>query len=107
MEVKSILYIVILVIVEILTVTSIKQWSIHKNNLFIVLGLLGYLAVGCIFAYILYTHSEMTIVNSLWQILNIILITGLGLLVYKEKLTIKQYIGVFLAIISTVLLAFE
>ena len=106
MEVKSILYIVILVIIELLTVASIKQWSISKKNLFLVFGLFGYLVVGCIFAYILHTHSDMTIVNSLWQILNIILVSALGLVVYKEKLTTRQYIGVFLAIISTVLLSF-
>ena len=107
MEAKSLLYIVILVIVELLTVTSLKHWSTTKNNLFLYLGLFGYLVVGGIFAYILHIHSDMTVVNSLWQVLNVILVAAVGLMIYKEKLTTKQTIGVVLAIIATILLAVE
>lgn len=105
MELKSILYVVILVTVELLTVTSLKQWSVTKNHTFLALGLLGYLVVGAIFAYILNIHSEITVVNSLWQVMNIILVSAVGLLLYKEKLSTIQYVGVVFAVIATVLLA--
>ena len=107
MESKSVLYIVILVTVELLAVTSLKYWSTTKNNLFLYLGFFGYLLVGAIFAYILNIHSDMTVVNSLWQVLNVILVAAVGLIIYKEKLTTKQTIGVSLAIFAPVLLAFE
>lgn len=107
MKAKSLLYIVILVIVELLTVSSLKHWSITKNNLFLYFGLFGYIVVGGIFSYILYTHSDITIINSLWQVLNVILVSALGLMIYKEKLTTKQIIGVIIAIISTILLAID
>lgn len=107
MEAKSLLYIVILVTVELLTVTSLKHWSITKHHLFLWIGLFGYLVVGGIFAYILHTHSDMTVVNSLWQVMNVILVSAIGLLLYKEKLTKLQYIGVVCAIVATVLLAIE
>jgi multidrug transporter EmrE-like cation transporter len=107
MERKSLFYIIILVTIELLSVTSLKYWSTTKNNLFLYLGLLGYLLVGAIFAYILYIHSQMTVVNSLWQVLNVILVSAVGLLIFKEKITPKQMVGVVLAIMATVLLALD
>ena len=47
----------------------------------------------------------MTIINTFWQILNIIFVSIVGILVYKEQLNVYQYIGVGLAIISTVFLS--
>ena len=107
MEVKYFMYIFILVTTELLTVSSIKYWTTTKNNIFLYLGLLGYLVVGGIFAYILYIHSKMTIINSLWQVFNIILVSVIGLMIYKEKINAWQTFGVALAIISSVLLSIE
>lgn len=107
MKTNSILYIIILVTIELLSVTVIKQWSISNNNIFLTLGLLGYLIVGGFFAYILHIHSEMTVINSLWQVMNIILVSVIGLFIYKEKLTLIQTLGVICAVIATVLLSIE
>ena len=106
MKISSIFYLVILVIVELLSVSSIKYWADHKNKpLFLYLGLGGYLLVGLIFAYILYVHADMTIVNAMWQVLNIILVSIVGIIIFKEKLTKIQYIGLFFAVLATILLA--
>ena len=105
MNKTSILYLLLIVAIEILSVTSLKHWSLHHNNIFLILGLVGYLIVGSIFAFLLKTHSEMTIINTFWQILNIIFVSIVGSLVYKEQLNVYQYIGVGLAIISTVFLS--
>lgn len=103
MDVKSVSLLIILVILEILSVSSLKYWSVEKNNIFLYLGILGYLSVGILFAYILYTHSNMTVINALWQVLNIILVSTVGILIYKEKLTNLQYIGIIFAIIATII----
>jgi multidrug transporter EmrE-like cation transporter len=105
MNKTSILYLLLIVAIEILSVTSLKHWSLHHNNIFLILGLVGYLIVGSTFAFLLKTHSEMTIINTFWQILNIIFVSIVGVLVYKEQLNVYQYIGVGLAIISTVFLS--
>lgn len=101
MDIKSISLLIILVLLEILSVSSLKYWSVKKNNTFLYLGILGYLSVGFLFAYILKTHSNMTIINALWQVLNIILVSTVGILIYKEKITNLQYIGILFAIIAT------
>ena len=105
MNKSSLIYLLIIVAIEILSVTSLKHWSLHYNNIFLILGLLGYLLVGGIFAFLLKSHSEMTIINTFWQIFNIIFVSLIGILVYKEQLNVYQYIGVSLAVIATVLLS--
>lgn len=105
MDLKSIILITILVILELLSVSSLKYWSVIKDNTFLILGIIGYLSVGCLFAYILYTHSNMTIINALWQVLNIILVSIVGILIYKESLSNIQYIGILFAIIATIIFA--
>lgn len=103
MDLKSIICIVILVILELLSISSLKYWSLNKNSTFLYLGILGYLSVGCLFAYILYIHSNMTIINALWQVLNIILVSTVGLLIYKEKLNNLQYVGLLFAVIASLI----
>ena len=105
MQIKSIMYISSLVIIELLSVSSLKYWSETNKSIFLYLGLLGYLLVGTLFAYILNIHSDMSVINSLWQVLNIILVSIIGIMIYKEKLSVIQYIGISLAIISVILLS--
>ena len=106
MKISSIFYLILLVTIELLSVSSIKYWADHKNKpLFLYLGLGGYLLVGIIFAYVLYVHADMTIVNAMWQVLNIILVSIVGIIVFKEKLSTVHYIGLLLAVIATILLA--
>lgn len=107
MQIKSIMYISSLVIIELLSVSSLKYWSETNKYIFLYLGLLGYLLVGTLFAYILNIHSDMSIINSLWQVLNIILVSIIGIMIYKEKLSVVQYIGLSLAIISVILLSVD
>lgn len=107
MQTKSILYIGLLVVLELISVSSLKYWSAGESRLFLYLGLFGYLMVGALFAYILSIHSNMTVINGLWQVLNIILVSAVGIFLYKEKLTPLQMIGVGFAILATALLAFE
>lgn len=106
MNTKSLIWVVILVVIELLTIEIIKRWSIDQKMWMLIVGLVGYLIVGGIFAYILYQKSDLVIVNSMWQTLNVVLVAILGLVVYKERLNTTQYIGIMLAIIATVLLSF-
>lgn len=106
MKISSIFYLILLVTIELLSVSSIKYWADHKNKpLFLYLGLGGYLLVGIIFAYVLYVHADMTIVNAMWQVLNIILVSIVGIIVFKEKLNTVHYIGLLFAVVATILLA--
>ena len=104
----DILLIIIFVIIELLTVTILKQWSQNRNKkAYLFLGLFGYFILGCLFAYILYLDNNLTIHNALWQILNIILISILGIFIYKEKLNKIQIFGLFLAIITVIIFSFS
>ena len=94
------LLLLLLVSIEIIAVIFLKN---HKNHLNIILGILGYTIIGCILAYLLSNYPKLTIINSLWQVLNIILISAIGIFFFKEKLSFKETFGLIFAIISIIL----
>jgi multidrug transporter EmrE-like cation transporter len=105
MKLNVFLCLILLIVVEMITVSMIKKWSVDKNSMYLVLGVLGYMMVGLIFSYILTLEKEIMIVNTLWQIANIILVSAIGYFVFKEKLTPIQAVGVTLAILSVILVS--
>ena len=107
MDKKQLVWVIILMVLELTAVNFIKLWSSKGWNWYLALGIISYTLVGIVFAHVLYISSDMTVVNSLWQVLNIILVTAIGILFYKEKVTVQQKIGVFLAITSTLFLSFS
>lgn len=106
MNLENILYLILLVVVELLTVTSIKYWSINKKTVYLALGIIGYILVSIIFAIISVKNPDITIINGLWQMFNIIFVSIIGIVLYKEKLSTVHYIGIIFAVISSVLLLF-
>ena len=100
LSIKLGLILLLLVLVEISSIILLRN---HKHNYSILLGILGYLLVGCILAYILYNYPNLTIINTLWQVLNIVLVSFIGLFYFKEKLSFKEFLALFFAIISIIL----
>jgi multidrug transporter EmrE-like cation transporter len=106
MKLNVLLCLLLLITVELITVSLIKKWSTNKNDMYLVLGIIGYMMVGLLFSYILTIEKEIIIVNTLWQIANILLVSAIGFFVFKESLTPMQTVGVTLAILSVFLLSF-
>lgn len=106
MKLNVLLCLLLLITVELITVSLIKKWSTDKNDMYLVLGIIGYMMVGLLFSYILTIEKEIIIVNTLWQIANILLVSAIGFFVFKESLTPIQAVGVTLAILSMFLLSF-
>lgn len=106
MKLNVLLCLLLLITVELITVSLIKKWSTDKNDMYLVLGIIGYMMVGLLFSYILTIEKEIIIVNTLWQIANILLVSAIGFFVFKESLTPMQAVGVTLAILSVFLLSF-
>ncbi len=106
MKLNVLLCLLLLITVELITVSLIKKWSTDKNDMYLVLGIIGYMMVGLLFSYILTIEKEIIIVNTLWQIANILLVSAIGFFVFKESLTPMQAVGITLAILSVFLLSF-
>ena len=52
-------------------------------------------------------YETMTVMNILWDITSDIIVTGMGLFYFKEKLSPMKMLGVAFAFISIVLLSYE
>jgi small multidrug resistance pump len=93
------LLLIIIIIVESLSLALLAAGVKYSNNIYI-LGILGYALVAFIFYLILKTKKPLTKANTLWNIGSIVLITLIGLIIFKEKIDIYQSIGLLLAFIS-------
>ena len=97
-----------IIVFEILALYLLTEWSNNEKLYYIILGLLSYIAVGVCFAYLMkiVTDKKLAVVNGLWQVINLVLITMLGVLLYKDKLLWFQWLAIVLAIISMLLLSY-
>ena len=82
-----------------------KYWSQNQRMLYYVLGLIFYLLSG--FFYIPSLLKEGLVVTStLWSLLGIIGFLVIGLVFFKEPLTLLQGIGVAFGAVSLIIFAF-
>ena len=102
---------ILLVVVEIIGESSLTQASkiSNTNNSYqryflIALGITLYALVGIILYFLLVKQKQLIVVNTLWQVLNVILITSIGIFYFKETLSKYQIIALILAIISIILI---
>jgi drug/metabolite transporter (DMT)-like permease len=52
-------------------------------------------------------YESLTVMNLLWDVMSDVSVTIIGLFYFGEKLTIYKKIGVFLSMISVILLTYE
>ena len=52
-------------------------------------------------------HDTLVIMNSLWDTMSDVLVAGIGILYFKEKLTTTKLLGVALSIVSIFLMTYE
>jgi multidrug transporter EmrE-like cation transporter len=50
------------------------------------------------------SHTSMTVLNLLWDVLSDIMVTAMGLFYFKEKLSFKKHLGVMFAMMAVFLL---
>ena len=105
MKYKIVLMLIILVLVEAAAMSTIEYGANNKSNIYIV-GILLYLLVGYILYRILIT-SDLAITNAKWNVVSIILVTGIGVIFFKETLTIYEKFGIGFAILSIILMEFD
>ena len=94
----------ILIFLEVISTNFIQTYINKKNIIYIISGCSGYLLVGILFYYyLLYYKGSLAIGNILWQVCNVLFVTLLSVLYYKEKLSYNQIIGIIFIIIGFIL----
>jgi multidrug transporter EmrE-like cation transporter len=80
-----------------------KQWAINNKSVLIIIGMALYTVGTVIWAFSL-KYNYLSKAITIFTALNLILVVLVGVLFFKEDLTLLQKIGVLLAVISVVLI---
>jgi len=91
------------VIFEVIADTLFKSWSLGGRNVFFWCGIGMYTIGTFVWAYSL-KFEFLSKAISIFTILNLIAVVLIGMLYFKENLTIANKIGIVLGVASVVLL---
>ncbi len=78
---------------------SIIEYSANKKNNYYIIGIILYAIIGYIL-YKLLINGKLAITNAIWNSITVILVTFIGVFVFKETLNRYECIGIFFAILS-------
>jgi len=80
-----------------------KKWAIDNKNILIYAGLLIYF-IGTIFWAISLKYQQLSKAVSVFTVLNLIIIVLVGVLYFKEDLSLINKVGIGLGILSVILI---
>jgi len=91
------------VILEVVGDILFKKWAINSKNALLIVGLLIYF-IGTIFWAVSLKYEYLSKAISVFTILNLILIVLVGVIYFKEDLSLINKIGIGLGILSVALI---
>ncbi len=100
-------FILILVLFEVIADVLAKQFALNGKMIFAVLSILGYVAANIAWLMSLRSGGELSKGAVIFAALSGIAAVVIGLLVYKEKASSYQLIGMVLGIVAIAFLSME
>ncbi len=97
-----ILLIVLAVILEVIGDVFFKKWAIGNKNILLIIGLLVYF-IGTVFWAFSLKYEFLSKAISIFTILNLIIVVLVGVIYFKEDLSLINKIGIITGIISVIL----
>ena len=104
----------IFLVVAISATEALAQYFIQKNSdtkgntpIYLVGGIIVYGLVAYIYNLILSSGMKLALANSVWNALSEILVAIVGWLLFGQKLTKKQILGIVIVIIGMNLMGVE
>lgn len=95
--------IILAVALEVVGDILFKKWSIGNKNILLYFGLLIYF-VGTIFWAISLKYNYLSKAISVFTVLNLIIVVLVGVMYFKEDLSLTNKIGIILGILSVILI---
>jgi len=91
------------VALEVLADVFFKKWSLDSKNMLLYVGLLFYF-IGTIFWAISLKYDFLSKAVSVFTVLNLIIVVLVGVIYFKENLSLINKIGIGLGILSVILI---
>jgi multidrug transporter EmrE-like cation transporter len=83
---------------------NIKQaTATSSSSSLLVLGVVAYAVIGYLYARSL-EFGQISIANTLWQILSVVLVAAAGIFYFKDRLSLGQLVGLIVVTAGGVLL---
>ena len=98
--------VVLICILELGGISCLKQWATSKNRWYFTGGILLYIMVACLLAYSL-TLGQLSIVNAMWQVIALLLVTAVSIFFFKEHLTTIEWVGLGVISVGFVIMVFS
>lgn len=80
---------------ETIALICLQKYHNGKKIMFYVVAVIMYVIITLLIVYSL-NHNQISIINSIWNALTIILVTVVSFIIFKEPLTKYQVIGIVL-----------
>ena len=105
MIVKNLFFglIILAVVLEVIGDILFKKYAINNKYLFLILGLIVYF-VGTIFWAISLRYAFLSKAILVFTVLNLIAVVLVGIVMFKESLSLTNKIGLMLGVISIILI---
>jgi len=100
----KIVFLVLIVVASLLEVGAdllLKKWSLGNRNVWLILGIGIYLVATIFWAFSL-KYDLMSRAITIFFVLNMVLVVLAGVLIFGEKLSLVNKIGILLGIVSLV-----
>jgi multidrug transporter EmrE-like cation transporter len=88
---------------EVVADVIFKQWSINHRSTIFAAGMVVYLLGTALWAFSL-KYEYLAKAGAVFTLLNLVALTLIGLLFYKEDLSLTNKVGIGLAIVSIILI---
>jgi multidrug transporter EmrE-like cation transporter len=99
------LLIIAILIADAAAMFLLKEYTITSHIQYFIFGILLYALLGVLLALSL-RYEGMGIVNVLWASLSILIIVGIGIFYFHEKVTIAEVFGIAMVVGGVAVLKF-
>ena len=89
------------VVLEIIGEITLKWWTINSTWYYLLGGILSYILIAIVYGYAL-KQGSLIVANGLWQIFALVIISIIGVVMFRESLTLGQWFGLTLALVGMV-----
>lgn len=93
--------VLVCVFLEIVGEITLKWWTIDATWYYMLFGILSYLCIAVVYGFAL-KQGSLVVANGLWQIFALIIISVIGVIMFKESLTVGQWFGLTVALIGMI-----
>ena len=84
-----------------------KKLALGPSIKFVLLILLAYVLGTLAWLPAILQKNQLSVTGTIWSVLSVLATIGIGILIFKEQLSLLQIIGIILAIIAVGLLSFH